>query len=290
MKIGVRGRLRQLLGYVEAQVARRRVLRGRTGTPALPHDLPGRLVVSLTSFPARFADLHLTIRSLLRQSVRPDRVILWISPSYRPQLTRELLELAEQELLIMDHEDIGPATKLVPALKAFPDDFIVTADDDLYYPPDWLSVLVSRHDQARPAVVARRAHIVKTDPAGLCMPYRQWERDTDRLASTGPGEYLFPTGVGGVLYPPGCFDPRVLDEANLARLCANADDVWFFWMARLAGCRQIRTPGEFRIINWPGSQKIGLHHGNVGNLGNDAQIAAMENAYGALAGLTATAL
>ena len=28
-------------------------------------------------------------------------------------------------------------TKLVPALKAFPNDILVTADDDVFYPVNW---------------------------------------------------------------------------------------------------------------------------------------------------------
>ena len=42
------------------------------------HRLPSELIVSLTSYPPRFKTLHLTIKSLLDQTVRPDRIILWI--------------------------------------------------------------------------------------------------------------------------------------------------------------------------------------------------------------------
>ena len=38
-----------------------------------------RLIVSLTSFPARIKTVHQTINTLLRQTVKPDHIILWLS-------------------------------------------------------------------------------------------------------------------------------------------------------------------------------------------------------------------
>ena len=43
------------------------------------HGRSRELIVSLTSYPKRFSTLHLTLKSLLTQSVRPDRVILWLA-------------------------------------------------------------------------------------------------------------------------------------------------------------------------------------------------------------------
>ncbi|MFD2440114.1 hypothetical protein ACFSS8_08530 [Paracoccus kondratievae] len=48
-----------------------------------PHGLRAPLIVSLTSYPARFASLHLVLRSVLQQTVRADRVILWLDEGIR---------------------------------------------------------------------------------------------------------------------------------------------------------------------------------------------------------------
>ena len=42
------------------------------------HSLDKELVVSLTSYPSRFNILPITIQSLLNQTVKPDRIILWL--------------------------------------------------------------------------------------------------------------------------------------------------------------------------------------------------------------------
>jgi hypothetical protein len=46
---------------------------------SVPHNLPGELIVSLTSYPDRFPTLHKTVRSLLSQDMLADRTILWVA-------------------------------------------------------------------------------------------------------------------------------------------------------------------------------------------------------------------
>lgn len=38
-----------------------------------------KIVVSLTSFPARIKKVHIVIESLLNQTIKPDKIILWLS-------------------------------------------------------------------------------------------------------------------------------------------------------------------------------------------------------------------
>ena len=57
------------------------------------HNLPGNLIVSLTSFPQRFSTLHLTIKTLLSQSMRPDEIILWIYEKDFSDLPKSILDL-----------------------------------------------------------------------------------------------------------------------------------------------------------------------------------------------------
>ncbi len=56
------------------------------------------------------------------------------------------------------------------------------------------------------------------------------------------------------------------------RLCPSADNVWFFWTARLAETGHRRVPGRYRFLNWPASQDAALFLGNVAGSGNDEAI------------------
>ncbi len=113
--------------------------------PAERHSLPGKLVVSLTSYPPRFATLGLTLRSLLLQDVRPDVLVLWVSVADRKLLPRSVTSLQQFGLVISECEDVKSYNKIIPALKAYPDAFIITADDDMRYPEGWLPQFVNEY-------------------------------------------------------------------------------------------------------------------------------------------------
>lgn len=244
-----------------------------------PHGLDTPLIVSLTSYPPRFASLHLVLQSLLRQSVRADRVILWLHAPDREALP-PACQLPGVE--IRTCPDWRSYKKIVPTLIEAPEAHIVTADDDVYYGPDWLERLTAR---AGAGVVAHRAHRVVLDRAadaasgGPARPrsYDDWQRNIETPAA---GPLIFPTGVGGVLYAPGVFHPDVTDAALFQELAPSADDVWLYWMHRLAGSRPEKIGGRFRITEWPGTQEHNLRGTNLVGDGNDRAVRAMLDRYG----------
>lgn len=236
-----------------------------------PHGLKAPLIVSLTSYPARFAALPLVLRSLLGQTVRADRVILWLDAGDEDRLPPGIAGLGVETRVCPDWRSYK---KIVPTLLEAPDAHIVTADDDVYYRPDWLEGLV-RHADA--GVVAHRAHRVTLDATGQPRGYGDWQRN---IAAPEAGPLIFPTGVGGVLYAPGVFHPDVTDAALFQRLAPSADDVWLYWMHRLAGSAPAKIGGRFRITEWPGTQAQNLRGTNLSGDGNDRAVQAMLAHYG----------
>ena len=89
-----------------------------------------------------------------------------------------------------------------------------------------------------------------------------------------------PDRGGGNLLSPESLRSSVTDPALFSRLCPFADDVWFFWMARLAGTKQKRTERHSNLLWWEGSQDVGLFHENLWGSRNDTQIRAMEVFFG----------
>lgn len=244
------------------------------------HGLGAPLIVTLTSYPPRFPTLAPTLRSLLDQTVRADRTILWLAEKDLPQLPRDVVALKDFGLEIRTCADLRSYKKLIPALQAFPGAWFATADDDVYYRPDWLESLVGQAAANRRTVIAGRAHLARLDGSGRFVPYLEWEMNTHHLRSPLPETRMFPTGVGGVLYPPDAFADSVMDEDAFMRFCPHGDDIWFFWMARLAGTDQMRTPSGFELLAWPQSQDVGLFHENQLNSRNDVQIRNLEEAFG----------
>lgn len=235
-----------------------------------PHGLPAPLIVSLTSYPARFGVLHLVLRSLIAQSIAADRVILWLPPEHAAELPQNC-RLPGVEIGICP--DWRSYKKIVPTLNEAPGSYIVTADDDVYYAADWLERLVAR---AASGVVCHRAHRVVLQ-GGQPASYSDWQRN---IAAPDRSGLIFPTGVGGVLYAPDAFHADVTDVALFQDLAPLADDVWLYWMHRMAGSRPEKIGGRFRITEWPGTQAQSLRQSNLAGDGNDRAVQAMLARYG----------
>lgn len=235
------------------------------------HSLPKQLIVSLTSFEPRFVTLHLTLKSLLNQSVAPDQIILWIAHEELSLLPARVRRLAKKGVSIRGCEDIGSYKKLIYSLEEFPDAFIATADDDLFYEPRWLETMVSAADGAEKVIVCHRAHRIALDHNLAIAPYERWEMNARDERARRPATDLVPTTGGGALYPPGSLSAEVLDRSLFQRLAPTADDLWFYWMARRAGSKIMKVGGKFAMMEWPNPRTPRLWHVNRAGE-NDRQI------------------
>lgn len=245
------------------------------------NPLPAPLFVSLTSYAPRFATLAPTLKCLLMQSCVPDGVILWIATSDLPRLPEEVRELKKFGLQIRPCRDIRSYKKIIPALEEHADVFWATADDDCYYHPTWLEELAHAWTPGSREVICHRAHRIRVGPRGFPLRYMEWNL---RLTDESAHPLNFMTGVGGVLYPPRCFAPEVLDEELFGRLCPATDDVWLWWMLRRNGYCVRKICGHWRLIIWHDSQATSLYQENVLEHGNDIAVRNMSSHFGFPAG------
>jgi hypothetical protein len=241
------------------------------------HRLPVELVVSLTSYPARFGVLHNTLFCMLGQNVQPDRTILWIADEDKRFLPSRITDLVQSGLDIRYTANTRSYKKLVPALVEFPDAAIVTADDDVYYHPGWLGELASSFVPGNAELLCHRTHQITFDSDGRVKPYALWNQNFE--APTARDD-LFMTGCGGTLYPPGVLHGHATDASRYMALCPTADDIWFNWMAWLNGGKIRKVKSSFEICAWPGSQLTALYRENVRDGGNDQQFETMIKTYG----------
>ncbi|WP_416862706.1 acyltransferase [Helicobacter ganmani] len=195
------------------------------------------LIVSLTSYPLRIPTLHYTLYSLLTQTLKPHKLILWLSkeefPNKEQDLPSSVLDFTNHGLEIKWCEkNIKSYKKLIPTLQDYLNAIIVTCDDDVIYPKDWLSKLYNAYVENPQYIHCHRAHRISFDESGSLLPYRQWESCISHI-QTSPSFLNFFTGVGGVLYPPHCLYEDVLDEQKFLHLAPHQDDIWFWAMALL---------------------------------------------------------
>lgn len=239
------------------------------------------VMVSLTTIPSRIDRVHVSIESILRQSIRPVRVVLWLSDRSFPdinQLPTPLIKQMERGLEIHQCDTDWPHQKLLPSLNKWPNATIVTADDDIIYPVDWLEDLCSVYKQNPNTIVCRRARVMALDQAGGFAKYETWSLKGRQL--TYPSHLIFPTGVNGTLYPPGVLHDDVHDLRQAEILCPKADDIWFKVMAFRKGTKCIATSsGTDELPAIQGSQAIALQYVNVSGGKNDAQLNAVLKYY-----------
>ena len=197
-----------------------------------------QIIVTLTSYEKRFEDLEIAIYSLLNQSLKPDRIILWLSDRYDSinDLPYSLTRFIKNGLEIRFVKDIKSYTKVIYTFKEFPDAIIVTADDDVYYSKTWLEKLYYSYVTHPNDIQVHRAHRVVVENNKI-MPYESWTKHVEEESARFDN---FLTGVGGVLYPPNCFSKEVLRADIFLKKAPYADDIWL-WVMALAHGRKIRV-------------------------------------------------
>lgn len=235
-------------------------------------------VVSLTSIASRLRFVRYAVASLLLQDPAPRKVVLWLSHGAAGQIPEALSRLQGERFEIRFREDVGPHTKLVYALKEFPGEVLVTADDDMLYESSWLGRLWDEHLSYPDEVIGHECRMISVDRrSGELLPYRQWP-------SAKPGERapaLLPLGYSGVLYPPGCLHPDATDVALFRALAPKADDLWFKAMSLIndVATRRSSRPGQ-KPIPVPFSQEETLNSENVTQDRNRTQWLALARHYG----------
>ena len=249
-----------------------------------------KIIISLTSYPARMYELHYTLYSLLCQKLKPDAVELWLAeeqfPNKESDIPRKILQLRDNGLTIRwCKEDWKSYKKLIPALILHPDDFIITADDDLYYPEDWLEKLWKAwENSSRNEVIAHRCHKIKMKK-GMPTSYGSWTKCVEDCSSSFAN---FATCGAGALFAPGILHPDATNIRLARKLCPYADDVWFWAMAILSGKKTRIVEAPYRLIytnpvrelNFTASNNTLYAYNGAG--GNDLQLASILNHYPAI--------
>ena len=194
------------------------------------------VVVSLTTYSLRIHEVYLTIESIMQGSLKPNRIILWLSKDEfeGKQLPIAIQNQMKRGLEVNYCEDIRSYKKIIPSLSLFPEACIITLDDDLIYEIDLLEHLVSSYKQHHDCVSACRIHRMKTNTDGIPLPYKQW--DLLQYNNT-PSHNNFLTSGGGALFPPNSLHQNVKDKDTFLRLCPHADDIWLNAMLILNGVK-----------------------------------------------------
>lgn len=247
------------------------------------------VIISLTSHGKRIEEVWMSIESIMQQTAKANKIILWLDEKEKlNNLPYSLKIQMKRGLEVRIYKpDIRSYKKLIPTLLEFPNDIIITIDDDIIYDFNLIEKLIRSYSENPSYIHAARTHVMTFDNDGNLKNYADW-RWMNSLAEKN--SHLFFTGVGGVLYPPHSLDQEVFNEEVFTKIAPTADDVWFNAMALKKGTpiKKIKTrtdTGEDHLINLS-VQDIGLLNINTGeNAMNDPQIHEVYTKYNLLSKL-----
>ena len=240
-----------------------------------------QIIVSFTSFPARINYVWIIFECMVRQTIQPDKVILYLSKEQFPSfdsLPKHLKEQTKRGLIIhLCDDDLRSHKKYHYAFREYPDDFVITVDDDIFYEPSMIENLMKMHDEFPNDVIANKTRHISCDKNGKIGDYNTWKYTSE----PGGDSKNVQIGVGGVLYQPRLMYYDILNWGLAKKLCYNADDLWLFAMTKLSGHIVIRSQRTsnmnlgIRLFE----QNSRLSSQNVGNNMNDNQINNIVNYY-----------
>lgn len=235
-------------------------------------DNKQKIIVTLTSFPEAIPYAVQSIQSVLAGSILPDKIVLYLDTQKFPGsvLPPELEALKVKSKIFeirFDPTEIRSYKKLIPALKDFPNDVIVTIDDDIKYHPNLLRDLINLHKRLPNAIIAHRVRKVK-----LNAPYSAWKKYRKKdfiLKKIHLSHLALLTGVGGVLYPPHSLDENMLNPKLFMSLAPTCDDIWFWLAAVSRGTYVVPLPnGRHKVKEIGKPKEISLKTINIKS-GND---------------------
>jgi|AntAceMinimDraft_1070359.scaffolds.fasta_scaffold06136_2 hypothetical protein len=197
----------------------RRIERKKTEIP---------VIASLTSHPGRIQHVWLSIETLLRQTVKPQALVLILSLEEFPgrKIPTKLSAQARRGLIIKwVDQNHGSFDKLLPIRTLYPDSAIATFDDDKYFPKDILYRLHQASTLHPTAVIGARGWRIKPSVTDNRVHYGDgW----DRITGPATGRDLLMPGGNGCMYPHDSLDPEVDNWSAALKICPTADDIWFW--------------------------------------------------------------
>lgn len=249
-----------------------------------------RIVVSLTTYPARIKRITRVLDSIMGQTYKPDKVVLYLSEEQFAdrKLPADLSAYREHGLEIhWCQGNMKSHKKYLYAFREYPDDYIITVDDDVYYEPHMVEELVQYIPKFPECTLARKTHLITADKNGSVSEYGKWWTECAHYIGV-PRMDLFAVGCGGILYPPHILIDEVFHTDNIKKHCMYADDVWLKVMELISGVPVVQVPTRFLDVCDKEYAADGLYQQYNKNGGNDRQLRQLLEIYGHFNGIKET--
>lgn len=231
-----------------------------------------RIIVSLTSYPKRIVGVSRVIKSLFEQTIKADKIILWLSllefPEKEQSLPLDLISLKGTQAFQIHwvKENLKSHKKYYYALQKYKKDIVITVDDDIYYSITMIQELLEAYYQFPNAIVARNVRMILRQNNEIAN-YDMWG-NCDRYILSRRHD-LCAIGWGGILYPPHIVNDRWFDRFAIENNCPYQDDLWLKFNEILDGIPVVYAGKKKEDIIILDAQECALYEDNImGNQNN----------------------
>lgn len=234
-----------------------------------------KIIISLTTIPDRIDKVWITVESLLRQTYKPDQIILWLAQDEFEgiELPDKLKQQMKRGLAIRYCDNLRSYKKFYYTAVENPQAYIVTVDDDIIYAEGMLEKLLKAYKKNPGSIICTRSHWI-TMRNGRVLPYDNWVNFNKRKKIPEyPAYGNFFTSGGGTLLPIFMMDKRLFEKDIFMEIAPTADDVWLNFCAWVSGLKIKNVDGILgHVILIKSSSKKGLSLVNLKKNNNDEQI------------------
>lgn len=208
-----------------------------------------KIICTLTTFPDRIDTVQYTIKSIFAQSLKPDRIILWLAEEefQGRELPDSIRLLQARGLEIRYCENMFGHKryyKLLPEQKR--DELIVMFDDDILFPKYLIERLVYTWKKNPHCVVCDRGQVMIMKDGDVINPGHWTAIGKEGVKS--PSFRILASPGGGCLIPYGALCKDATDPELIRKFAIKTGDIWLMFMAVQNDTKIIRTYRYHRIF------------------------------------------
>lgn len=214
------------------------------------------LTCTLTTFPDRIDSVQYTVKSLFNQSVKPDRIVLWLAEEEfrRKEFPDSIKELQKRGLEIRYCDNLFGHKrnyKFIEEQKV--NELLIMFDDDIIFPYYMIERLYDKWKEYPNAIICDRGQLLTFDGDEVLNPGR-WSSISD-VGLDSPSYRILASPGGGCLVPPNSLYKDANDPEKIKKYALRTDDIWLMFMAAQNNTKILRTYKHHRIFILSESQQ-----------------------------------
>lgn len=226
-----------------SRFARRKVKRLKYEELVLNQDARKHILTcTLTTFPDRIDSVQYTIKSLFNQSVKPDRIVLWLAEEefHNFKFPDSIIELQKRGLEIRYCDNLYGHKRYYKLLDEQKDnELLIMFDDDIIFPYYMIERLYDKWKEYPDAIICDRGQLLTFNGDEVLNPGR-WSSISE-VGIDSPSYRILASPGGGCLVPPGSLYKDANNPDKIKKYAIKTGDIWLMFMAVQNNTKIIRT-------------------------------------------------